>query len=377
MKKCVVIPDSFKGTLTAIEFCNIASEQIRAVYPCCEIIAVPVADGGEGTVECFLHAMENGQRVGVTVQGPFGKPIQADYARFFDTAVIEMAQAAGLPMAGSEKNPALTTTYGVGELVLHAVKNGCRNIIIGLGGSATNDAACGMAAALGTVFYNQAHQPFIPTGGTLNQICDIDISATRKLLSGCVVTAICDIDNPMFGKNGAAYVFAPQKGADSAMVSVLDDNLQSLSKVIEEKLSMQIADLPGAGAAGAMGAGIVAFLGGNLKAGIQTILDLIKFEEVLAGADIVFTGEGQIDYQSLGGKVVIGIAGRAAACNVPVVAVVGSIGEGVEGAYDLGVSAIFSINRKAMAFEESRFKTKENLCDTFDSILRFYKATHR
>ncbi|MEG2204378.1 MAG: glycerate kinase, partial [Oscillospiraceae bacterium] len=212
MKKCIIIPDSFKGTLSAMEYCEIASERVQARFPDCEIIAVPVADGGEGTVECFLSAM-SGERVVCTVAGPLGDPVRASYARFGTTAVIEMAQAAGLPLIEDRRDPCRAGTYGVGELARHAAENGCTELVIGLGGSSTNDAACGMAAALGVRFFDAAGESFLPTGGTLERVASIDCAPARALLAGCTVTAMCDIDNPMFGPTGAAYVFGPEKGA--------------------------------------------------------------------------------------------------------------------------------------------------------------------
>ena len=213
-----------------------------------------------------------------------------------------------------------------------------------------------------------------PLGGTLKEIVSIDNSQTRKLLEGVSITAMCDINNPMYGPQGAAYIFGPQKGADPEMVKELDSQLIYLSELIQKDLGTDVSRMEGAGAAGALGAGIVAFMGGKLKSGIQTVLDMIHFEELAAGADMVFTGEGRIDSQSLGGKVVIGIAERAKRLGVPVTAVVGSIGDGAEGAYELGVNAIFSINRTAEDFSVSRYKSKENLTGTVDSLIRFYMA---
>jgi glycerate kinase len=284
-----------------------------------------------------------------------------------------MAQTAGLPQVEGRKNPALTTTYGTGLVIKQAIEDGCTDIIIGLGGSCTNDAGVGAACAIGVQFYDDEENAFLPTGGTLSKIKRIDTTNAKELLKGCNITAMCDIDNPMYGTSGAAYIFAPQKGADDAMVIDLDDNLRSLSQKIIDNIGIDVSELPGAGAAGAMGAGVVAFFGGILKSGINTVLDLVGFEEQLENTDLVFTGEGKIDSQSLRGKVVIGIAERAKKKNVPVIAVVGAIGAEAEKAYDMGVSAIFSINRAAIDFEISRFQSKENLAATIDSLLRFQR----
>ena len=369
MKKCIIIPDSFKGTLSAIEFCRLGADVVRRHAPDCRIITVPVADGGEGTVDCFVEAL-GAKRISVPATGPWGEKITASYGRYEDTAFVEMAQCAGLPMVEGRKDPARTTTYGVGEVIRAAVEQGCRKIILGLGGSCTNDAGTGMARALGVQFYDVKGNDFTPTGATLGQIASYNTSHATELLQGCTVTAMCDIDNPMYGPEGAACVFAPQKGADAALVELLDRQLQGLGQLMERQAGRDIAHLPGAGAAGAMGAGVVAFLGGTLRSGIETVLDAVRFDELLQGADMVFTGEGRIDSQSIRGKVVIGVAERAAKKGVPVTVIVGAVGDGAEAAYERGVTSIFSINRKPEDFEKSRYHTRENFTATMDAIVR-------
>ncbi|MDF2821715.1 MAG: glycerate kinase [Clostridiales bacterium] len=372
MKKCVIIPDSFKGTLSSIEICDIVSVKVKEFYPACETITIPIADGGEGTVDCFLQAID-ADKVNVSVTGPYNELLNCYYARYNNTAIIEMAQSAGLPLVENRKNPAITTTYGTGLMIKHAIENGCTDIVIGLGGSCTNDAGVGAACAIGVDFYDDYGNTFLPTGNTLSKISKIDNSKAIQLLNNCTVTAMCDIDNPMYGKTGAAYIFSPQKGADDRMVLELDENLKALSATIIDNLGIDVSNIPGSGAAGAMGAGVVAFFNGKLKSGIHTILDLIQFDELIEGTDLIFTGEGKIDSQSLRGKVVIGVAERALKKNIPVVAIVGAIGEEAEKAYDMGVSSIFSINRAAIAFEESRYHSKENLASTIESLMRFRK----
>ncbi len=367
MKRCMVMPDSFKGSISSMEACEIIRDRVLAHFPTCAVDLIPVADGGEGTVDCFLEAIQ-GEKVNVTVSGPFGEPVEAYYARTGQIAIIEMAMAAGLPQAEGRLNPVTATTYGVGELMRHAVDAGCTELYLGLGGSCTNDAGVGMARALGTTFY-RGDEVFVPQGDTLCEITRFDTKETEKLLQNCTVTAMCDIDNPLFGTQGAAYVFAPQKGADEEMVKLLDQNLTALGALIPKA-----AQTAGAGAAGGMGAGVVAFLKGILKPGIQTVLDLVQFEERVKGVDLIFTGEGKIDSQSLRGKVVIGIAKRAEAQQIPVVALVGDIGNGAEGAYDLGVAAIFSINQVAIPFSEARHRSKQDLATAVDNLMRYHKT---
>ena len=375
MKKCVMISDSFKGSLSSSDICAIARESVAKFFPGCEVVTLPVADGGEGTVDCFLEAC-GGEAVKVSgVSGPYGEKIDAVYARLDETtAVVEMAATAGLPMVGDKKDPCRTTTYGVGELVRHAVEQGAKHIILGLGGSATNDGGCGCAAALGVRFTDRDGKEFVPVGGTLDQIAGIDVTAARELLRGVELTAMCDIDNPMYGQRGAAYIFGPQKGADDAMVKFLDDQLRAMDGAIIKCLGLHVADLPGAGAAGAFGAGCVAFLGAKLKSGIETVLDTVEFDRRMAGADVVFTGEGRIDSQSVHGKVIDGISRRTTKAGVPLVAIVGDVRDDAYEAYDIGVTAIFSINRLAIPFSEARPRSRQDYIRTFEDVLRLVKA---
>lgn len=379
MKKCICIPDSFKGTLSSLEICTVMGRVLKAHFPEAEILGIPVADGGEGSVDAFLAAqkMAGGEavKIPVRVSGPFFQETQAFYGIFNNgkTAVIEMAACAGLPLAGNAKNPALATTFGVGQLIAHALGAGCKEIILGLGGSATNDAGAGMASALGVAFYNKEGKPFIPTGGTLCEVAAISAKGLHPGVRGAQIIAMCDIDNPMHGLRGAAEIFAPQKGADAPMVARLDEGLKHIAGVIKRDLGADVAQLPGAGAAGAMGAGAVAFLNAHLQMGIEVILNAVQFDALLQGADFVFTGEGKMDKQSLGGKAVIGVARRAKKQGVPVIAVVGGAAPDIEGAYKEGVSAVFSINRLPEDFSVSRHKSEENLFLTMDNIARLIK----
>ena len=372
MKKCIVIPDSFKGTLSSMEICSIMAERIHDFWPSAEVVTIPVADGGEGTVDCFLQALD-GTKVKLAAHGPFGEPCEGFGAIVGDTGIVELAAFAGLPMAEGHLDPGTASTYGVGEAIRQMIQLGCKNILIGLGGSCTNDGGTGMAAALGVRFLDTEKNIFIPNGLTLQRIAHIDITDSVQLLQDVSITAICDIDNPLYGKEGAAYVFAPQKGADQKMVEMLDQGLRHLSDVIMTDLHQDVSGLPGSGAAGGAGAGIAALLGGQLRPGIEVVLDMVQFDSQLEGTDLVLTGEGKIDSQSLRGKVVIGVSRRAQKRQVPVLSIVGSIGEGAEGAYDLGVTAIFSINRRAEDFSVSRYHAADNLSATMRDICRFYK----
>lgn len=340
--------------------------------PDAEIISIPVADGGEGTVDAFLAAC-GGEKVYLMVKGPFMEDMQSFYGLIEGgrTAVIEMAACAGLPLVGTNLQPDRTTTYGVGQLIADALHRGCQRIIVGLGGSATNDLGTGCAVALGMRFLDADGQPFIPVGGSLDRIVRIDRTSMLPALQQAEIITMCDIDNPLYGPNGAAYVFSPQKGADPAMVQELDRQLRAAAETMQRELNLDVSNLPGAGAAGGMGGGMVAFLASKLSMGIEVLLDLINFDLLLKGTDLVFTGEGRIDAQSLRGKVVIGVARRARRAGVPVIAVVGAIGEGIERAYEEGVTAIFNINREPLPFAEAKKNAKKNLEMTMHDLAHF------
>jgi len=372
MKKCIIIPDSYKGSLSAIEICNIMKETILLKFPDCEVITIPIADGGEGTVDCFLYALKC-EKIIVETTGPYNEFIKAYYAKVNNLAIMEVASVAGLPLVDVKLNPGVTTTFGLGSMIKHAIDNGCNEIIIGLGGSCTNDGGIGVARALGTVFYNKNGNSFIPSGNSLMEIASIDNTKTEKYLRNIKITAMCDVKNPLYGLNGAAYIFAPQKGADVEMVKILDDNLHHLSQIIKNSFGIDVSNVEGAGAAGGLGAGIIAFLGGTLKPGIETILKLVKFDELLNGTELVFTGEGCIDNQSLSGKAVIGVGQHSIKKYVPVIAVCGSIGDISDDIYQNGITAIFSINRRAMDFSISKKFSANNLKATMNDILHLYK----
>ncbi len=373
MKKVILAPDSFKGTMSAEEICEIMSEEILKVFPDCEIHTVPVADGGEGTVDSFLRAVEGEKRT-ARVKGPYFEEIESFYGVINGgkTAIVEMAAAAGLPMVEGNKNPGLTTTFGVGELICHAIENGATEIILGMGGSATNDGGCGAAAALGVRFFDGQGNEFIPTGATLCKIAKIDISAAREKLKAISLRAMCDVENPLYGENGAAYIYAPQKGADEEMVKTLDDGLRHYGKLLENiPDAAGVSQMAGAGAAGGLGAGMYALLGAKLTSGIKTVLDTVGFDSRLTGCDIVFTGEGRIDGQSLKGKVVLGVCDRAVVKNVPVCAIVGDAqDEGLDAAYERGLTSVITINRMAIPFSQAKLRAKDDLRQTVKNVIR-------
>lgn len=373
MKKFVLIPDSFKGTLSSAQVCAISEKKIKEFYPQAQVISIPVADGGEGSVDCFLSAT-SGQKIIVGASGPYFEKIDAFYGIIEggDTAVIEMAACAGLPMVEGRKNPLKTTTFGVGELILDAIKRGVKRVIIGLGGSCTNDFGVGMACALGVKFYDKNGNEFIPTGGSLIDVEKIDIDGVD--LKDVEFITMCDIDNPPYGKKGAAHVFAPQKGANEEQVEFLDLGVKHLCDLIKKDFGVDLSTLKGGGAAGAMGAGTAFFLGSKLKMGIDTVLDTVDFDNIISGADLIITGEGKIDGQSLRGKVVIGVAKRAKKQNVPVISVVGGAEGDMLGAYEQGVSAVFTINKMPQDFSISKFNSASNLEFAIENIIRLIKA---
>ncbi|PKM69535.1 MAG: glycerate kinase [Firmicutes bacterium HGW-Firmicutes-19] len=373
MKKIICIPDSFKGTLSSAAVCDIMEKSIHHHFEQCNVVKIEVADGGEGSVDAFLAAV-GGRKVTVSVNNPYFEPMESFYGILDgNVAVVEMAAAAGLPLVNDRPNPMETTTYGVGELIVAALKQGCKKIIVGLGGSSTNDGGCGAACAIGVRFYDAFGESFVPTGKSLIDIARIDISGVDSLLDGVEIITMCDIDNPMYGLKGAAHIFSPQKGADNEMVLKLDEGLQHLSNIIKEQLKLDVSTIPGGGAAGAMGAGMVAFFNSRLQMGIETILDLVEFDHLIEDADLIFTGEGKIDSQSLQGKVPIGVAKRAKKAGVDVIAVVGTIGSDIDAAYQLGITAIFSINPEPVPFEVAKLKSEGNLTLTMDNILRLLK----
>lgn len=374
MKKIILIPDSFKGTMSSIEICEIMEKQIRKYQPKAEVVSIPVADGGEGTVDSFL-AVKRGKKVSVTVKDPFMQDMEAAYGLTDDgTAIIEMAVCAGLPLVNGRADPLKATTFGVGQLIRHAATHGCRKIVVGLGGSCTNDAGAGAAAATGIEFLDSNGTSFVPTGETLGQIAHIDMSGLCPEVANAEIIGMCDVDNPLCGPTGAAYVFARQKGGTDETIPLLDRGLAAFAQAVRAELGRDVSEISGAGAAGGMGGGMAVFWRAQLQSGIDAILELADFDVLANDADMILSGEGRIDSQSLRGKVVIGVARHAKRLGIPLVAIVGDVGDPIEPVYDMGVSGVFSINRVAVDFEQASRRSKQDLALTVDNLFRFLQA---
>ena len=370
--KILVAPDSFKGSLTAMEAAENIKNGIHNYDSKIDIDLLPMADGGEGTVQSLVDATE-GEIIKKKVTGPLGNTVEAFYGLLGDkkTAVIEMAAASGLPLVPEEKkNPSKTTTYGTGELIAAALDAGAQKIIIGIGGSATNDAGVGMAQALGAEILDEKGEQIDFGGGSLSQIEQIKLDKLDSRLKDVEILAACDVDNPLYGKEGAAYVYAPQKGANPEMVEILDQNLRYFNDIVIKELNKNPNEISGAGAAGGLGAGLVAFLDAELKAGVTIILDLINFEERLKNVDLVITGEGMLDGQSIYGKTPVGVSRSAAKKNIPVIAIAGTLGEGVEKVLDHGINSYFSIIDRPAELKDIIERSPELLAEVSEQIIR-------
>ncbi len=372
--KILVAPDSFKGSLTALEVAISIKNGIKSFSKEIEVEILPLADGGEGTVQSLVDAT-NGEIINKKVTGPLGQNVNAFYGILGNgqTAVIEMASASGLPLVPEEKrDPTKTTTYGTGQLINSALEHDVDEIIIGIGGSATTDAGVGMAQALGVKFLNKKNEEIDFGGGYLKEIETIDIKGIDSRIKNTKIRVACDVDNPLFGKNGAAYVYSPQKGADKDTVKKLDENLRHFNKKVKEYLGKDVNEIPGAGAAGGLGAGLVAFLDAELETGIDIILDTVNFENKLNNVDLVITGEGRLDGQSIYGKTPIGVAKRAKKFKIPVIAIAGSLGKGVKKVLDYGLDSYFSIIDKPDNLNSIKEKSNELLKNTSEQIIRTF-----
>jgi len=375
--KIVIAPDSFKGSLTAKQAAEAIHTGLKRVFPDADYEIVPMADGGEGTVQSLVDATQGSFRR-TTVLNPLGETVSAEYGLLGDqqTAVIEMAAASGIQFVNDEtKNPLVTTTYGTGQLMLDAMHHGAREIIIGIGGSATTDGGQGMAEALGVKFLDATGNPISRGGGGLADLATIDVSGVDPLVAQTKVRIASDVTNPLVGSTGSAAVFGPQKGATPEMVKVLDANLDHYAAVIKTTLGKDLADFPGAGAAGGLGAGLLAFTDSNMEKGVEIVVRETHLKERAVNADYAFTGEGAIDFQTQYGKTPMGTAQavKAASPHAKVIGVAGNVGAGIDQLYDLGIDAIFGILPGIVDLPTAIATGQENLARTAENIARVIK----
>lgn len=373
--KIVVAPDSFKESMGAKEVALAIEKGIKKVFPEAEIIKVPMADGGEGTVESLVEA-GRGKIIRKKVTSPLGKKIYAYFGILEDeaTAVVEMAQASGLSLVPSKKrNPLFTTSYGTGELIKEVLDRGCRKVIVGIGGSATIDGGAGMAQALGAKLLDKEGKEISFGGGSLGKIVDINMEKSDARIADVEVIVASDVDNPLCGPRGAARIYGPQKGATPKMVEILDRNLAHFARMIKKFLGKEIADIPGAGAAGGLGAGLIAFLGAKLKSGIDLMIDASHLEEKLKGTDLVISGEGRIDQQTAYGKTPMGVTERAKKVNIPVILIGGEIRGDTKVLYEKGVNALISSVDRVSSLSEAIKNSKQALMDASERAMRLVK----
>ena len=374
MKKIVIAPDSFKGNLTSLEVATCLEKGIKRVLPKAKCIKVPMADGGEGTVQSLVDAAK-GKIIRKRVKGPAGKLVTAKYGWLAKqkTAVIEMAEASGLPLvSGRQKNPLKTTTYGTGQLILDAINKGAKKIIIGVGGSATNDGGSGMAQALGVKFLNSNNREIkeLGCGGVLSKITKIDAEGVDPRVAKTKIVVACDVENPLTGKKGASHVFGPQKGATPKMVQQLDENLKHLGKLMKRDLGKDVVRIPGSGAAGGLGGGLLAFANAKLESGIDIVLDATNLAKYIKGADLVLTGEGRVDFQTAFGKTPSGVAKAAKKNKVPVIAIGGALSDDARQVFGHGIDAIESAAAKDMSLEEAISNSKHDLANAAERVIR-------
>ncbi|WP_313897761.1 glycerate kinase [Bacillus litorisediminis] len=370
--------DSFKGSLSSVDSGEAISLGIKEVYDDAEIVIIPIADGGEGTVEALVQATQ-GKYVEKEVIGPLGRPVQAVYGILGNgtTAVIEVAAACGLPLVPvNERNPYYTTTYGVGQLILHAIEKGCRDFIVGLGGSATNDAGVGMLQALGFSFIDDDEKEIGYGGLELQKIRKIDLTGVHKELKNCTFKAASDVTNPLSGENGAAYIYGPQKGATPEMVQVLDKGLAHFANLTLAQLGKDIQHISGAGAAGGLGAAFAGFLNAEIHSGIDVLFETVGMKEKMAGVDLVITGEGKLDGQTSMGKAPLGVAQLASQFNIPVIALAGGVTKEASILNQRGITSFFSITNGPLSLEEAMDPVNafENMRMMTEQLFRLIKG---
>jgi len=356
--KIVVAPDSFKGSLTAVEVADAIEQGIREIFPEAEIVKIPMADGGDGTVQCLVTAT-GGKILKEKVTGPLGDEVLASYGILGDkkTAVIEMAEASGLTLVPENKrNPLITTTYGTGQLIKAALDQGCRKMIVGIGGSATNDGGAGMVQALGVKLLDKDEEELGFGGGELKKVFRIDTKYLDNRLSETKVLVASDVSNPLCGPKGASWIYGPQKGATPEVIEELDESLAHFAEIVKRDLNKDVKDIPGAGAAGGLGASLMAFLDAELRPGIDIVIEIVKLERAIKGADLVITGEGKIDSQTIYGKAPIGVAKIAQKYNIPVIAVAAIIGDDADIVHQYGINTLIKISEPPMSLAEPKSK---------------------
>ncbi|AMX84978.1 glycerate kinase [Geobacillus subterraneus] len=376
--KVVIAPDSFKESLSALEVAEAVERGFRTVFPEAEYVKVPMADGGEGTVQSLVDAT-GGRIVEIEVTGPLGEPVVAFFGLLGDgkTAVIEMAAASGLHLVPrARRNPLVTTTRGTGELIRAALDAGATHLIIGLGGSATNDGGAGMVQALGGRLLDRDGRDIGPGGRALADLQAIDLSGLDPRLKSVRIDVACDVDNPLTGPKGASAIFGPQKGATPDMVAILDQNLAHYADVINRELGKQVGDIPGAGAAGGLGAGLLAFFPAELKRGVDIVIETVQLAERVKGADLVITGEGRIDGQTVFGKTPIGVAKTAKRFGVPVIGIAGSLGDDSAAVLDHGIDALFTIVPGVVPLEQALGQAQHYVAQTARHIASVYRLGH-
>lgn len=373
--KILFAPDSFKGSASAKHITKLLEEVTQRHFPECEMISVPVGDGGEGTVEAVLDVLR-GHYVSVNVTGPLGKSVQARYGVFGEeSAIIEMAQASGLPLIPVEKlDPMQATSYGTGELLMHAIQSGCRNIYLLIGGSATNDGGMGAASALGIRFLDNREKEVPANGSGLIQVKSIDVSGLCSKLADVHITIMSDVTNILLGPYGATYVYGKQKGATEQIQEKLEQGMENYIKIVEDTCKKELRNILGIGAAGGIAVPLLAFANVSVRSGIETVLELLGFEEMLQGVDLVVTGEGRLDGQSSCGKVLSGIGGICQKRGIPVVAIAGGIGDGAEKIYEKGVSSAIACVNNVMSLKEALEYTDKLFCQAADQMYRFIKV---
>lgn len=370
--RVVIAPQSFKGSVSGPEAARAIQKGVLRVFPEAETVLVPVADGGDGTLDALVEATA-GRTFTSQVNGPLRERVRARWGVMGDgkTAVIEMAQASGLALLPyKDRNPRHTSTYGAGQLIKRALDRGYRRIIVGMGGSATNDGGAGMAWALGARFYDSEGRPLPPGGAALSRLANIDVSGLHPALKRTEIIAASDVDNPLCGPEGASAVYGPQKGANANTVRTLDKALERYASVIQESLGLDVAERPGAGAAGGMGAGLMAFCGGQVRSGIDLVCQVLDFDARLQGANLVITGEGRLDASTVYNKAPVGVARRGAALGIPVIALAGSLGRGFEAVYEHGISAAVCIVDRPLSMRVSVARTSDMLTSATERAMR-------